>query len=173
MPNFKNLDDLFDHIAFDVMEALNTEVLDVVQQTQVKKIYEEVYYTYRISGGSREEPFVYLRREDDGGLADRSNIIPMDTSVNKKNKSVSMEVVNVTKSSSHKGQSEFYLAPLVEYGDGFRGLDYTYKDNKDGTTHQYLQSRPFTYETIVELEQTNNHVQAMKNSLKKAGYKVK
>ena len=85
------------------------------------------------------------------------------------NNSVEMSVRNTT---TGKDDS-FEIADLIEYGDGHNGKEYSYKENREGTSDQYLNSRPFTERTIRELENYRLHIDALKGDLENKGIKFK
>ena len=162
MPEFKNLTELNKYINQQMKNALQNEVAQVVKNKEQEKVVTEVYEKYTPNNG---EPWVYERRGTSGGLADQRN---MKSKVKNIKDGVELSVENVTKGKDEKVQ----ISDLVEFGDGYRGLEYDYKENRDDTADQYLQSRPFQERTVDELAQTNEHVKAMKNGLIRQGLNV-
>lgn len=67
MPQFKNTASLMAYIRKAVDSSLNTEVFDVVKQTELTAIQDEVYDAY--------EPQNYARRKSRGGLLDQNHIV--------------------------------------------------------------------------------------------------
>ncbi len=154
MAYFKDLKSLFSHLHNNVIpDVMNNEVVDTVTQVQSRKVQEEVYDPYT--------PFEYNRRGWVGGLADpNNNIATFSYSVNE----VSMLLQNIT-----KGENGYYIAPLIEHGHGYKGMEYEYTQNRDGTQDQYMRSRPFISETIKYLKATMLHEDAFKRGLKRHG----
>lgn len=166
MPAFNDLNSLIKHLNERVIKnALENEVAEKVRDIEQRKIDETVYSGYRPST-SDGEPWVYKRRRDNGGLRDRKNMI---ADVQATSDGVKLSVENITTGS----QDNFKIADLVEYGDNTNGKEYAYKRNRDGTADQYLRSRPFTKNTIEELERTGEHIDALIDGLKKQGINVK
>jgi hypothetical protein len=162
MPEFANLDELQVFINGKVEEIMDNEMAQMVKQKESESVETNVYDKYRPNNG---EPYVYKRRETSGGLADVSN---MQHNVTNNRNGVTLSVENIT-----KGQQEnFKIADLVEYGDGYNGKEYQFKNNRDGTAKQYLVARPFTEKTEDIIEQTNEHVKIMEKGLKSKGIDI-
>ncbi len=140
----------------DVSEAIKDE-----QQNQIEKV---VYRGY-IPGSPDGEPWEYERRREDGGLADRDNMI--ENIIYTAN-GVELLVKNITKGSD----DNFEIADLVEYGDGHNGKYYSFKYNRDDTSWKYLSPRPFTKYTTMALERSRRHVEALRDGLRAQGIKV-
>jgi hypothetical protein len=165
MPEFKSLTELNKYLQKQIKDALNNEVSEVVKSEEQKKVKTEVYDKYNVVKGEQKEPYVYQRRGSSGGLSDKKN---MKNRVKNIKDGAELSVENRT-----KGQDEnIYIADLVEGGDGSFGLDYDYKSNRDGTQGQYLQARPFQQRTVEALEQSGEHVEAMKKGLIRNGLDV-
>lgn len=167
MPTFKNLEEMAKYLAKNqIKKALENEVAEKVRDLEQLNIDSQVYERYNIVDGTQQEPYIYQRRYDDGGLRDRKN---MTAATKETSNGVQLSVENVTKGKD----DNFVIAGLIEYGDGFDGMNYTYKENRDGTSYQYLNSRPFTKSTIQELKETGEHVKALAEGLKKQDIDVK
>lgn len=165
MANFKSLNDLFKHLQTNVIpDVLENEVYSVVVETEQKMIEEHVYDAYS-PASSNGEPWVYERRRYNGGLSDPRNMMASFYTVTG---GYEMLVQNITKGSD----DNFYIAPLIEYGDKHNGLEYQYKSNRDGTAWQYLRERNFTYQTMEELKKTLKHVEAFRKGLKRFGIRT-
>jgi hypothetical protein len=165
MPEFKSLTELNKYLQKQIKDALNNEVSEVVKSEEQKKVKTEVYDKYNVVKGEQKEPYKYKRRGSSGGLSDKRN---MKHKVKNVRNGAELSVENRT-----KGQDEnIYIADLVEGGDGSFGLDYDYKSNRDGTANQYLQARPFQQRTVEALEQSGEHVEAMKKGLIRNGLDV-
>lgn len=144
MANASNIKELEALINKKLMNALKTDVAKVVKNTQQEKVKTSVYDRYS-PGTSDGEPWVYKRRKENGGLADQKNMIDV---VSVSSTGVELSVQNIAKGSKDKSME---IAGLVEYGDDAGYGEYDYKLNRDGTSEQYLQPRPFIEETRKEL----------------------
>lgn len=164
MPTFYNLNNLSKFLNGKIADAMKTDVAETVRNVEQKNIDDTVYSGYRPST-SDGEPWRYERRRDNGGLRDRKNMV---ADVQVTSDGVKLLVENITTGS----QDNFRIDDLVEYGDGTNGKEYGYKRNRDGTADQYLRGRPFTRNTIEELERTGEHVDALINGLRKNGIEV-
>lgn len=160
-----SLHDVVNKLKQNTQEIVVNEVADVVVKTQKERIQTDVLDKYHIDEetGESTEPFVYERRYENGGLISDENII-VEVIEN------GITVRNVTKA---KDNDTFNLAELIENGDGYNGLEYTYKDNRDDTSYQYLQPRPFIKNTRQELRENRKHIKALKEGLKNKGYNVR
>lgn len=177
--NFNNVEDLERYLNSSLVNALQNDVYETVKEVQQKNIQAEVYDKYHINeDGELTEPFYYKRRYKDGGLISDENIVPVITSDNNQ---VELIVENRTKGAQRKNDFDNssgnlngeYIAELIEYGDGYNGLEYDYKNNRDNTGWQYLRPRPFIEKTVEELQRTNLHTKALKRALKKSGIDIK
>jgi len=167
MPTFKNLNELFKYINKNIKETLNDEVADSVRFEEQKQIEKVVYEPY--------QPNAYKRRRySDDGLQDVDMMVAV---VEQRGNEVILSVVNMAKG---QDQEDLYIAPLIEYGDpsmsnvnhGQYG-EYQYKYNRDRSSWRYLQSRPFTAETIAALKRSGVHIEAFKEGMMKRGIIVK
>lgn len=167
MAKHKSLDSLFSAIKDELADSMRKHVAPEVKHIQSIMIQEHVYDVYNVIGGNKQEPYVYERRGTSGGLADTQNMIE---EVDRIGNEVVLSVTNRTKG---QDQTSLYIAPLVEYGDGAGYGEYQYKTNRDDTSYQYLQARPFTQKTVDRLRETNIHIDKLRDSLKSKGYKIK
>lgn len=159
MAYFKDLNALARHMQNKVIpDVLGNEVYSVAVNTQSRMVQKEVYSKYN--------PYIYQRRGWSGGLADPSN--NRGTFSYQGLGEVQLFIQNVTEGSDQN----FYIAPLIEYGDGYHGLEYQYKRNRDNTQYKYLNPRPFISETIKYLEANLAHVDAMKRGLSRWGIRT-
>lgn len=160
MPTFNNLNDLFKHLQKKVTDTMNDEVAYIVKFEEQRQIEDSVYSVY-------PQPYVYERRRfNDGGLQD---IEMMVSTVSIQGNNVVLSVVNEARG---KDQEDLYLAPLVEYGDNTGHGEYQYKYNRDMTSWQYLQSRPFTSNTIEALRRSGAHIKAFKDGMRSRGIRI-
>lgn len=162
---YKDLNSLFKHLQQQVIpDVLEQDVLPVVQKTQSEMVEKHVYDAYSPSSPNGE-PWVYERRRYNGGLSDPRNMMASFYTVTG---GYEMLVQNITKGSD----DNFYITPLIEYGDGYGGLQYKYKQNRDNTSWQYLRGRGFIHETIQELKRTLNHVKSFERGLRRHGIRT-
>lgn len=154
IPDFSSIKDLEKYLTETVFKsALEIEVADTVIKTQQKHIQSDVYDVY--------SPTVYERREDDGGLIDAENftseMISSDT----------LAVVNNTKPNPYArdgATTNKNLPELVEFGHGYNEYYYDYPSDP-----AFYLERPFTENTIKELEETKAYIKAFKRGLKREG----
>jgi hypothetical protein len=157
MPDFQNLDQLFQYLNQVNENIMANEVADKVKSIQSEMVEEVVYDAY--------DPYVYERRGDYGGLSDTRNMIHTVTSTMN---GLQLIIRNVTTGSKN---SNFEIAGLIEYGhDNGHGV-YEYNYNRAGTEQQFMQPRPFISETIKRLEQSLEHVQAYQSGLIRLGHR--
>jgi hypothetical protein len=167
MPEFKTIKQIEAHINKLMREALNTEVAKVVKNKEQEMVVSEVYDKYSPSTEDGE-PWEYERRGWKGGLADQKNMKHKTVSLGTGN-GLQLSVENKTKG---KDDKNMYISDLIEGGDGYNGLEYNYKSNRDGTAGQYLKARPYQQKTVESLEQSNEHVEALKKGLIRQGLDV-
>lgn len=176
--DFNSLEDLEKYLNKNIVDTLKNDVYNVVKEVQQENIQAEVYDKYRIDeDGELTEPYRYKRRYKNGGLIADDNIVP---NVINNNNEIDLIVENIAKGADrindYNGNSGNlsgeYIAELIEYGDGYNGLEYDYKGNRDNTAYQYLKSRPFMRKTVEELENSMLHVKALRNGLKSKGIEV-
>lgn len=147
--------------------ALNSEVLKVVQDTQ-SDAAAKVVYSMPTSG--------YYKRRGDGvnygygeGIGDPVNIVAEGGSA----KGGKLVVVNVTEPNPYlngvngaRASVNKSLVYVVEYGSGQPGdPGYDYWKNP--------KARPFISETRKELKRTGAHIDALRRGLKRQGVKTK
>jgi hypothetical protein len=166
MATFNTIKQLEAYINRQMRDVLKTEVAEKIKEVEQRNIQDEVYEGY-VTQNTAGEPWKYQRRRTNGGLQDKKNM-KSNVKILGTGQGVELNVENVTKGKD----DNFRLDTLIEYGDGTDGKEYTYKENRDNTADQYLQGRPFTQETVKELELTNEHVHAFKNGLKSKGIDI-
>jgi hypothetical protein len=162
--NFNSIKDLEKYLNKQMADVLQNEVAEKVKDVEQESIDRTVYGGYQPTSPD-SEPWVYERRRDDGGLRDRRN---MEETVVHTSNGVELSIENTTTGSD----DDFEIADLVEYGDGANGKEYSFKSNRDNTAYQYLRGRPFTKETVEELERTGEHVDEMRKGLRRKGLDV-
>jgi hypothetical protein len=164
---FRNINDLNKFLESKIKNTLINEVAVVAKKVEQKNIQATVYDAY--------DPIVYERRMHQGGLIDDRNmeakLIGNDT----------LEIKNITppnpKKFEPKGHSDVQegatlsgdLDKLIEGGHGSNGLHYEYV--VPGAA--YLNPRSFTKNTINDLKENKQHVEAMKIGLRKQGLDIK
>lgn len=144
----KNLSTLYAQIQDKIIKALEDSrdgsLQDVVKEKIAEHVESDVYDVY--------EPKKYQRLGKYGGLQDKDN---MKAFVNVSEST--LEIANLR----YDIETNRYVAPIVISGQG-----YYYNFPYAGI------SRPFMKETQAELKQTKEHVDALKNGLKRQGLKV-
>lgn len=153
---FKTTKELYDYLQMKIADSLQNEVFEEVRDVEQKNIDSTVYKSHT--------PKAYQRRGEDGGLIADENIVKEMIDDN------TLSVRNETPAnldSQYKRATDKNLPELIEYGDGYNGThyDYPYGENRD----KFMSARPFTQNTIEELEQTKAHVAALKKGLKRNG----
>lgn len=146
MAQFKNLHSLFKHIEKNIDEVLQNEVAQTGRQTMKKNIESEVYSKYT--------PKEYKRDREDGGLLDDANI---PTTLLKS---------GVLSISSNRTDGNTNVSKVVT-----EGIGYTWENSAIYNMQPY--PRRFVYQTFLELERTLSHLKAMKDGLRKRGFRVK
>lgn len=163
---FKTLKQLETYLNKQMRDVLAQNVAPVVKDVEQRNIEDEVYQGYK-TNNTGGQPWVYQRRRTNGGLQDKKNMKHKVKNLGS-GQGVELSVENVTKGKDDRYQ----IADLIEYGDGYNGKEYTYKENRDNTADQYLRGRPFTRETEKELQLNKEHIHAFKNGMKSKGFNV-
>jgi hypothetical protein len=148
MPEFNNLNNLFNFIKEKIEESLKTDVAQTIKEVEREHVYKDVYSKY--------EPRRYERKMDDGGL---SSIKNMDHDVKINGDSIELTITN-KRTDEKTGK---YIPYVVETGIGY---DYTEPDYPN-PPYTYQNPRPFTKETIKDLQQHKQHIMTLKRSLQK------
>lgn len=166
MTEFTTIKQLESHINKLMRDAMNNEVAKAVKNKEQETVITEVYDKYSPSSPDGE-PWEYERRGTKGGLADQKNMKHKVVSLGKAG-GMKLSVENQT-----KGKDEnIYISDLVEGGDGYNGLEYNFKSNRDDTAGQYLRARPYQQKTAEALEQSGEHVEALIKGLVRQGVDV-
>jgi len=122
-----------------VQKAMSTTVATEVKQLESDNVKEVVYNTYT--------PREYIRRGDNGGLSDLTNI---KHEIFSGGNMVVLNVENNTMSNQNynpNNKDPFALAGLVEYGDGSGYGEYDFMGSSD-----YLKPRKFIEKTKQDLQ---------------------
>lgn len=159
MPNYKTLEEAFKYLQNRIRDTLKDDVAKYVKEIESSTIQNVVYNEY--------EPYIYQRREDNGGLSDVNN---MKSRVAKTPNGFVLTVKNTTSLSGMVNAKN--LAELVEYGDDNGYGEYSYKYNRSKDAIRYLKSRPFTEETTQYLIQSNSAERILKIGLQKRNIKI-
>lgn len=160
----------------DIQSAINNtlenEVFEEVKETELRHIQTDVYGVYK--------PKDYFRRGANTGMLDPNNIVIMDESGNSSVSNGNLSVVNITPPKAYTPDGEASinkdLPELIEYGHEDyldktptgRGYDYPF-----GKDTAFLEPRPFTENTIDELQTTKAHIVALKKGLSSKGFNIK
>lgn len=166
MPEFDKVSELMKYVQKEIADSLEKDVVPEIKNIEREEIQKVVYDAYNNLGTVRIDPYEYQRRMDHGGLSDPNNMIEVVEIVGNE---VILSVANKTKGQDNPS---YYIAELVEYGDGYNGMEYDYKQNRDNTAYQYLNPRPFTAETVKRLESQGIHMQKLIDSLKGKGFVI-
>lgn len=156
-----------------VKETLNNPnslTAEEIKRTESDMVEQEVYNRY---GPDSDEPWVYQRRGDNGGLADVGNM--WHEAVESRGK-VSMLIMNLTPPNPEFNDNDLktgQVAMLVEGGHGSRGLRYSSTKNRSGDAGKYLAPRSFQQKTIETLRNNKMHIQTLAFELRQKGLDTK
>ena len=162
----RSLKALEKHLKEQIDDVLRDEVAKTVKQTEQSAIYDVVYGAY--GSLATNEPKEYRRRYDKkGGLASIQN---MESGV----VAGMLHVTNNTPFDDgyNTDNHGIGLDELVEYGDGGGGFSYEWPVGTN-TFGDFYSPRPFTEETIDRLDATGDHIESLKNGLRRRGIHVK
>lgn len=169
--DYKNLNDLMVSVQSAIDNTLENEVFEEVKETELRHIEKDVYAVYK--------PNDYFRRYEHTGMLDPNNIVITDEFGDNTVTNGKLSVVNITSPKSYTADGEATinkdLPELIEYGhknylnknSTANGYDYPY-----GTDTSFIEPRPFTANTIDELQTTKAHVVALKKGLSSKGFDV-
>jgi len=145
----KNLSELRKYIEKCIEDSLKNEVFEAIKNIELKHVKEDVLSVY--------SPKEYQRRSH-GGIDDKNNI------THEKLKNGVLKVKNITKFNSEyeTENAGLGLPLLIEYGHGESGYFYDYASSDDFTN-----PRPFTENTIQEIKDSKQHIDAFKQGLKR------
>jgi hypothetical protein len=159
VPQFDDLDSLFDYVKKDIGKSLEQEVYQIVKDTEKSHIQSDVYDIYT--------PVVYERRGLNDGLIADENIVGNMID------NTTLTVTNITLPNPNARDKDLVttdknLPELIEYGHNTNGNKYDFARSD----REYMKPRPFTHNTIEELEATGAHTRALKQGLKNKGYDI-
>lgn len=148
-------------------KTLENEVFEEVKETELRHIKTDVYEVY--------EPVVYERRCENGGMGDHDNIVILDDDGNNSVTNGNLSVVNVTLPNPYArdgATTNKDLPELIEYGNEGYFDKYPFSSGYDYPGIPYSLPRPFTKNTIDELQTTKAHIVALKKGLSSKGFKI-
>lgn len=151
MADYTSLEALFKDLQKKINESLVDDVAPVVKSAMSDEVQNTVYSVY--------QPKIYERRFNDGGLLDEENYhteLVADGTVAITNDTPINDI--------YGGDDSMSLTEQVIEGKG-----YGYGNG----TEPYAQPRDFMEATREDLRQTNAHISAMINGLRKRGFEVK
>lgn len=151
-----SLQQLREQLISRAREVAQKDMTEKIKDVEIAVIEKTVYDTYW--------PTMYIRRYSNNGMIDRKNINAQFTdNIN----GISMYVTNDTRGNTWwPNSTSGYIEHIVEDGVG-----YTWTESKIYKQQPY--PRPFTKDTINDLKQNKQHVQALKNGLKKNGIDIR
>lgn len=112
MAIFNSLDDFYNQLQADVEDISRTSVVDAMKEEMVKGIELEVY--------SRYNPSQYIRRESNGGLIDKSNMV---ANIRVDGSKIYIDMDNITKGAGSHSYKR--IDDIIVSGTG-----YTWKRSK-------------------------------------------
>ena len=152
---YQSLRSLLNDIKKDVEKGLEVSVGKRVVEIEVEHIKKDVYDAY--------SPNTYDRRGTDGGLLDEDNILI--TKVDHKTIVISNETYF---NPFTKPDGSYYNNPFPSYVDLAELIEDGYTILNGG----HMEARPFTENTIKDLNSNKQHVKALKKFLETNGYKI-
>jgi len=152
MAQYSSYEALLADLQKQVNETLVEDVAPVVKDVMRDNILNTVYSAYK--------PVKYIRRYNDGGLIDNENIHSELVSDG------TISITNDTPVNEEYGGDDSTMSLTEQIIEG-KGYNY----NLEGAA--YLEPRDFMEDTREELRQTGDHVEALKNGLRKKGFEVK
>ncbi|MFC0903873.1 hypothetical protein ACFHWD_04105 [Clostridium sp. MT-14] len=152
-----SLQQLREQLISRAREVAQKDMTEKIKDVEIETIEKTVYDAYY--------PMMYERRMSNNGLIDRKNI---DAQFTDNVNGISMYVTNNTRGNTKwiMGSTSGYIEHIIEEGIGYT---WEYSD----IYKQQPYPRPFTKNTINDLKQNKQYVQALKNGLKKSGIDVK
>lgn len=165
--DYKNLDDLLDSVQSAINNTLENEVFEEVKETELRHIRTDVYEVYK--------PSIYERRYSREGMLDANNIVILDDNGNNSVTNGNLSVVNVTPPNPYArdgATTSKDLPELIEYGDENYLDKYPFATGYDYPGEPYGLPRPFTANTIDELQTTKAHIVALKKGLLSKGFDI-
>lgn len=159
MATFKSIDDLMKYIQTAVTDSLQNETKEAVREEYKARINEDVYKSYT--------PSIYPRRGENGGLLADENIIGEMLDGNTLSvRDVAVPNVSLTDPKTpYTPDNDTRFASWIEEGN----VPNIFNDGN----YAWMEPRPFTQNTINELERNKAHVEAMKKGLKIRGIDTK
>lgn len=149
MKQVKSLAELKRELNRRVENALrDTEFRDVLKETMAEHVWSDVYDVYT--------PKKYVRREDEGGLADKNKMI---FDLEKSGGNYTLKMMNITEGNPwyEPNDAGFYISRIIETGKGY---------NFKGA---FRKPRPFIANTREDLRTNEQHLWALRDALERQG----
>lgn len=144
--DFDNLDELAKFVNKNVIkESLKTDVADKVIEIAKDHVDEDIYDVYT--------PKIYERT---GQLKESFKAIETEDGI---------EIINTRRDGDRN------IPEIIEYGQSKSSQGYEYPAYYPSGDN-FIQPRPFIENTRIELEHGRQHIEALKESLRKKGYDV-
>ena len=163
MAEVKSWNALMNAVKKRVEQTLKNEVFEEVRDVYQKHIDEDVYDVH--------SPTVYQRRDIGGGLIADENIIGDVNDFVLAVKDIAPLNTSISNSGKQKSYSDTYLANIIENGLANTGHAKNLF-NRDMSSEPWANPRPFTQNTINDLKTNKQHIEALKEGLKKRGIKT-
>lgn len=150
-----------------LMRAVKRRITKALE-TDVKEKIADVYHTHIVEDVYNYNPKAYIRRSNSGGLSDKENII--GTMLD----GLTLEVKNIANPNESISQPQTRYEPKratqfaewIEYGQAYTGKAiHLFPDNV--SDQEWTTPRPFTENTINDLKKNKQHLNALKNNLRK------
>lgn len=152
----KNSQELYNELMKMINESLKDDVAPIVKKVMLDRIDEEVYRKY--------EPSMYMRRGEDGGLADPDNIVSeivYDGCLSVTNETLGREFYfDKSGDTIRSDNADKPIAEIIETGEGYDCWDKAFP-------------RPFMQPTVDKLKETDLVEIVLKKSLEMKGLEVK
>lgn len=147
-----SLEELRTQLMSRVKEVAQESMVDKVKDVEVDNIKKTVQDVYN--------PTIYVRRGSNNGLTDKNN---MQVQMYNRGEGISIYIANNTRGNTqYWGSTTGYIAHIIEEGVG-----YTWKQSRIYNLQPY--PRPFIQNTINDLKQNKQHVQALRDGLRDNG----
>ncbi len=131
----------------DLFAHIEKDVQDVLEHDVTETVKDHMSDTIQKNVYNAYSPMYYKRRGEQGGLIDKRN---MEATVNGN----TLTVKDIAPLDNHN--TEYELDAIIEFGLGNQPFP-----------------RPFYDDTEERLLKTNDHVESMRQGLRRKGYKVK
>ncbi len=161
----KSWEELVSQINQKAQSALKSEVFEEVRDVYQKHIDSDVYDAY--------SPHQYQRRDMGGGLIADDNIVGNVNGNTLEVKDIaSLNDFNFNGEIISHSSSGTELAEIIEYGSAYSG-NAPYLFDGDMSGQPWAVPRPFTENTIKDLQSNKQHIKALRQGLNRQGIKTK